>query len=65
MELFVADAEAFHDAGAEVLDDRVGSLGQGEQLASALGGLEVENNAAFAPIDALEISPVVPLFVVG
>jgi hypothetical protein len=49
-----ADAEAFHHAGPEVLDQHVGGAHQVEQLRRASVGLQVEHDAALAAVEGHE-----------
>ena len=49
--LFVADAEAFGHARAEVLDDHVGLSTSRQNTSSPSGRLEVEQHAALAAVD--------------
>ncbi len=57
-EPLVADAEAVHHAGAEVLDQHVGAVDQATEHLEALLLLEVDHHAALAAVDALEVAAV-------
>ncbi len=59
----VADAEAVHDAGLRVLDERVRPFDEPQQRVAAVGGLEVEHDAALVAVDAGEVAAVRPLAV--
>ncbi|MNN21727.1 hypothetical protein D3C81_1350590 [compost metagenome] len=56
---FVSQSEPLHHAGAEVLDDDVGTIDQLAHNADALGRLQVHGNRTLVAIDALEIAAVV------
>ena len=46
----VANAQAIHRAGAEVLDDHIGVLRQAQEHGAAGRGLQVQAQAAFVPV---------------
>ena len=47
---FVPDTQAIHRAGAEVLDDHIGSLGHAQKNRLAGGRLQIETQASLVPV---------------
>ena len=55
LEVFVAEAEAFHRSGREVLRKDVGFLHEAVDDLLRLGGLEVQHDALLAAVDREEV----------
>ena len=55
VDVLVAEAEPFHHAGPEVLDEDVGGGDQAPRLRGVIGVAEVERDAALVAVDRLEV----------